>query len=76
MEDLLERIENSRSDADYFAARGDQDKALVMLSLADCAAIGELLTKAFGAVLVGKRDPALADNLALLGSAFEGAQED
>lgn len=76
MDDLIERIEDARNDADYWFGEGDADKATVTLSREDCTAIAEFLTKAFGCVLMGKQDSAVADTLAILGGAFAGEQED
>lgn len=75
-DDLIERIENARDDAAYWAKQGKADKAVVSLSLEDCAQIGALLTKAFGVILTGKRDTEVADRLAILGGAFQSAEED
>lgn len=72
MGDLIERIENARSDADYYATRGEDDMSGVTLSRADCTEIGRILTEAFGAILMGKRDPELAEKIAIIAGAFEG----
>ena len=72
MDDLIERIENARTDADWGAAEGMTNGIDVMLSREDCAAISAILTKAFGCALMGKRDADLADMLARLAGAFEG----
>lgn len=72
MDELIERIESARSDADYFASEGKDDKAVVTLSREDCTALGKFMTKVFGLVLTGRRDEEVADQLAILGGAFEG----
>jgi hypothetical protein len=69
-DDFLERIENERADADYAALHSSE--AGVTLSLADCDELAKLLTSAFGPLLMGNREPDLAEKLTLLASAFEG----
>lgn len=76
MDALIEKIENARSDAAYFAERGDQDKAVVALTIDECSQLGKFLASAFGPLLQGKRDAALAEQFVILGSAFEGDDED
>jgi hypothetical protein len=76
MDDLIERIENARSDADYYAEQGDDDKARVVLSRDDCTELGKFLTKVFGLVLMGRQDSEVADQLAILGGAFEGESDE
>lgn len=75
-DDLIERIENARQEAAYWAKEGKSDKAVVPLTLEDCTEIGTLLTKAFGVIATGKRDMEVADRLAILGGAFWGEDED
>lgn len=72
MDELLERIEASRADADWAVRYGKDHDHRVHLSREDCDEIAAILTKAFGVCLTGKRDPDLADSLALLSGAFEG----
>lgn len=76
MDDLIERIDNARGDADYWVKEGKPEKAVVTLSLDDCDMLGKFLTEAFGAVMMGKQDMTIADKLAVLAGAFEGEQDD
>lgn len=76
MDELIERIENARSDADYWFGRGDLEKATVTLSRDDCAAISKLLIDAYGCTLRGWRDTGVADNLSRLAWALEGENVD
>jgi len=75
-DDLIEKIENARDDAEYWRKQGKDDKAVVPLTLEDCAQIGALLTKAFGVIMTGKRDTEVADRLCILGGALKGPDED
>jgi hypothetical protein len=72
MDELIERIENARSDADFWASEGKDDNAVVTLSREDCTTLGKFLTKVFGLVLMGKQNSEIADQLAILSGAFEG----
>jgi hypothetical protein len=76
MDDLIDRIENARSEAAYWAKEGKNDRAVVPLTLEDCAEVGALLVKAFGVIATGKRDMEVADRLAVLGGAFTGDDDE
>ena len=76
LDKILDKIENARADADYFAKNGGDDGVGLVLSRDDCTQIGELLILAFGSALVGKRDSALAEQLSLLAGAFKGDTDD
>lgn len=78
MDDFIERLENARTDADWAATRGRHTNGedQIMISREDCTAIGDFLTQVFGLVLLGKRDPDIADKIAILGGAFQGNSED
>jgi hypothetical protein len=76
MDDLIERIESARADADWYAGRGDSQNAVVTLSIPDCDAISKLLTAAFGCALTGNRHAELAERLAILSGAFAGDGDD
>lgn len=76
-DEVVDRIEAARGDADYWASQGSAEKASVALSREDCAAISELLTKAFAcAAVLGRRDSETADKLAILGGAFAGEEDE
>lgn len=76
IDEIIKRIENERSNAHYWEKEGDTARAVVVIMLADCDAIAALLKQAYGAMLTGKRDHTVSDNIAMLGSAFEGEEED
>lgn len=75
MDEIIEKIENAREDADYWAKQGKTDGSqhvTIRLTRTECDEIAAFLTKAFGAVVTGTRDDDVSTNLACLGGAFEG----
>lgn len=73
-DDLIDRIANARADADWHVGEGNAEGTYVSLSRDDCTAVAAILAEAYGCALVGKREPNLAETLAILSGAFEGEE--